>query len=454
MAAGSPKNKRDLWLLTGIVLIGLVLRGVIFAVAVAYPGRTFQPDSQSYLDPALKLLSSGVYPADDAYRTPLYPLLIALVYVLGGTNPLLVILVQALLGALVVLLTYCLGVRILPRPAALIGALLIAIDLGAVTNVFYILTETFFTFLLIAAILAWVNAIQQEKTSWLVLSAALLGLSTLCRPIALYFPLLLAAGLFFVKRRSWPGLLRRLAIYLGVFLVVLLPWLVRNDLLIGVPTVTTLSNYNLLFYNAASLDANLRHISEIDDRVLLQARLRQFLSDRGWADTIANRDRAEASLALQIIARHPGRYAVLHLKSDLNSLLPAVTDLTEIAGLTVGGKGTLSVLNQQGLGAAVRNYFGGNPWLIGLLSPLIVLLGLTYLADLIGGVELTGQRAWFPLAVLIFPIVYFLLIPGAASVPRFRVPVDPYLSLLAGMGVYGFYRWVRSRGSKKQGRIS
>lgn len=426
----------------------------MFEVAVSHPERTFQPDSQSYLDPALKLLSNGVYPADSAYRTPLYPFLIALVYALGGQNSLLVILVQVFLGTLVVFLTYGVGVRILPRPAALIGALLISIDLGSVTNVFYLLTETLFTFLLIGAILAWVEAVQQDKTTWLVISSALLGLSALCRPIALYFPILLAAGLLFMKHRTWLGFLRRLAIYIGVFLVVLLPWVVRNELVIGIPTVTSISNYNLLFYNAASLDANLRHISEIDDRVILQTRLMQVLSDRGWADTIANRDRAEESLALQIILRHPGRYAFLHLKSDLNSLLPNVTELTEITGLTVGGKGTLSVLNQQGLGAAIRNYFGGNTWLIGVFSPLIVLLGLTYLADLIGAVELARQRAWFPLAALIFPIAYFLLIPGAASVPRFRVPVDPYLSLLAGMGVYGIYQWVHARRLKEQGRIS
>jgi len=454
LSAKSSQNKRDFWLLTGIILIGLALRGVMFAVAVAHPERTLSPDSQSYLDPALKLISHGAYPADSAYRTPLYPMLIALVYALGGQNPLLIILAQVLLGTLVVLLTYHLGVRILPKPAALIGTLLISIDLGSITTVFYILTETLFTFLFIAAILAWVKAIQQEKTIWLVISSMLMGLSVLCRPIALFFPILLAAVLLLVKRRSWLGFLRQLVIYIGVFLIVLLPWVVRNDLTIGIPTVTTISNYNLLFYNAASLDANLRHISEIDDRTILQARLLQVLSDRGWADTPANRDRAEESLALQTIARHPGRYAMLHLRDDLNSLLPNVTDLTEVIGLTVGGKGTLSVLNQKGLGAAVRNYFGGNTWLIGVLSPLIALLGLTYLADLIGGVELTRLRAWFALAVLIFPTAYFLLIPGAASVPRFRVPVAPYISLLAGMGVYGFYRWVRFRGSKKPGPSS
>jgi 4-amino-4-deoxy-L-arabinose transferase-like glycosyltransferase len=432
-------------LFIGILLVGLALRLLLSALAFVHPERIYLPDSQTYLTPALKLLSTGLYPADAAYRTPLYPFLIALVYALGGAHPLLVILVQAFLGTLVVFLTYRLGVRLLPRPAALVGALLIAIDLGAITNVFYILTETFFTFLLIAAILAWVNAVQQGKASWIALSAALLGLATLCRPIALYFPLLLAAGFLWIQRRTWLRFLRALAIYLGVFLLVLLPWVVRNELLIGIPTVTTISNYNLLFYNAASLDASLRHISEADDRTLLQTRLSQYLTVQGWADTVANRDRAEEALALQIITRHPTRYVYLHLKSDLNSLLPDVTELTEITGLTVGGKGTLSILNQQGLGAAIRNYFGGSIGLIWALSPFVILLGLTYLADLVGGIALLRQRSWFPLAALLFPIAYFLLIPGAASLPRFRVPVGPYLSLLAGMGVYAIVLWIRTQ---------
>ena len=451
LIAHSSKNKRDRWLLAGIILIGLALRGVMFAVSVAHPERTLQPDSQSYLAPALKLLSNGAYPADSAYRTPLYPFLIALVYALGGQNSLLVILVQVLLGTLVVFLTYALGVRILPKPTALIGTLLISIDLGSITNVFYILTETLFTFLLMAAILAWVEAIQQDKTTWLVISSTLMGLSVLCRPIAVYFPILLAAGLLFIKRRTWLRLLRQLVIYIGVFLVVLLPWVVRNEVLIGIPTVTTISNYNLLFYNAASLDANLRHISEIDDRAILQTRLVQFLVERSWADTIANRDRAEESLALQIIARHPSCYAFLHLKSDLNSLLPNVTELTEILGLTVGGKGTLSVLNQNGIRRSNSQLF----WRQYLADRGILTVDSAAGVDLSCGSDrrrrADPEKSLVPAGGVDFPDCLFPLHAwGCLGCRAFGCRWTLIYLCWPEWAFTEFYQWARSRGSKKK----
>ncbi len=129
----------------------------------------------------------------------------------------------------------------------------------------------------------------------------------------------------------------------------------------------------------------------------------------------------------------------------MNSLLPNVTEFLELLGVTQGGKGTLSVLNQYGLWAAVRHYFGGQVWLLGLLLPLVGLLGLTYLGALVGLIILVQRRAEFSLALLLLPIAYFLLIPGAPSHPRFRVPVMPYVCLLAGAGLVAVWQWVRRR---------
>jgi hypothetical protein len=144
----------------------------------------------------------------------------------------------------------------------------------------------------------------------------------------------------------------------------------------------------------------------------------------------------------RIILDRPWQYLVVHLKSDLNSLLPNVTEFLELLGLTRGDRGTLSVLNQYGLWAAVRHYFGGQMWLPWLLLPLIALLGLTYLGALLGVLHLARSRAWWTLAVLGLPIVTFLLLPGAPSHPRFRVPVMPYMCLLAGVGATTAWRGI------------
>lgn len=205
----------------------------------------------------------------------------------------------------------------------------------------------------------------------------------------------------------------------------------------------------MLFYNAAQLEANLHGVSDAAVIPDLQNQVSKLLDTNGWDDTEGNRGWAEGKLAWQIILANPLRYVYLHLKSDLNNFLPDVTDLTEILGLTVGGKGTLGVLNQSGLLAAIRHYFGRNVWLLGAFFPLILLIGLIYLTDILGVVAFVKRHNWFALAVLLFPIFYLMLIPGAPSEPRFRVPAMPYFCLLAGVGLEIIYLHAREKSPKK-----
>jgi 4-amino-4-deoxy-L-arabinose transferase-like glycosyltransferase len=423
-----------------VILFAFVLRGLMLIVAIQHPERTFLPDTTSYIEAALKILNSGTYP-ESAWRTPIYPFFIALIYGTAGQYPLAVVAGQVLISTASVALTFWLGVRLMPKQAALTGAFLMAISVESVTHAFFLLTETLFTFLLLASMLAFLKFWQEQGKGWLFFSAVLIALATLCRPIVLYFPLLIAAMILVGLRADW---LRRICIaliYLLIFAVILSPWVIRNYFVIGLPTVSTISNYNLLVYNAASLEASLNGESEEEIRPQLKDRADKLLASYGWVDNEANRARVQSQLAGQIILAHPFRYLYVHLKSDLNNFLPDVTGLTEIFGLTVGGKGTLSVLNQQGLAAAVGHYFDGNTWLLWLFFPLIALLGLTFLADVVGVLVLTRQREWFSLAVLLLPTIYLMLIPGAPSLPRFRVPVMPYLCLLAGLGATIIYNY-------------
>jgi 4-amino-4-deoxy-L-arabinose transferase-like glycosyltransferase len=417
------------------MLLAFLLRAVLLLVASGHISRAFLPDTQSYIDPALKLISTGRYPVDSALRTPVYPVFIAIIYWIGGQDPFLIIAVQVVLGTLTVLLGYHLGIKILSKPGALIGAFLLAISMESITSVFYILTETMFTILFLAGILSWINAYKNQNKYWLVVGAIFMGLSALCRPVVVYFPIVLTIGLLINKKIPW---IRRgidSVLFLGVFILCLLPWMLRNISVVGSPTLSTISSYNLLFYEANSLEANSRHISETAVREENKVRVAQMLVERGWANNEGNRARVESILANQIILADPVRFLYVHLKSDLNGLLPDVTGPAEILGVTVGGKGTLSVINQYGILAAIKNYFGDQTWLLGLMLPLVIFLSLVYLFFIVGTIDLLRRHQWFALLILFMPVLYFLILPGAASLPRFRVPAMVYLCLLAGGGL-------------------
>lgn len=214
---------------------------------------------------------------------------------------------------------------------------------------------------------------------------------------------------------------------------------------LGIPVISTISSYNLLFYNAVSLKADLEGVSQAHARSDLQTQVNAELAKRDGLENETIQTRLFDKWGWQIILAHPLRYAVIHLENDLNNFLPDVTDFFELMGVTQGAKGTLSVLNQQGIVAAIGHYFEGRIWLIGLTLPWIVLLGVIYLAGIVGVLVLLRRKDWFGLSLLILPVLYYMLLPGAPSNPRFRVPVMPYLCLLGGIGCIRLAGWMQKK---------
>jgi 4-amino-4-deoxy-L-arabinose transferase-like glycosyltransferase len=427
--------------LIGILILAFVLRVLLVIIVRDHLERAIEPDTPGYIEPALRLIHGQGF-IDDPHRTPVYPLFIASIYWVTSEKPLAVIIVQIFLSVLTVLMIYWLGKRLLSESVGLIAAFLMAVSIEAITHSFFLLTETLFTFLFFGSILAFVLFDQSHKRIWLITSGLLMGIAILCRPIAFYFPVLF---LLIVLFRSANSILERILksiIYGGCVFLVLLPWILWNYSTIGLATVTTISDYNLLFYNAALLRADQtgQYADQVRDQLADQ--VDQTLTERNLIDTPANRSAIDREIALKIISGDPVRYGYLHLKSDLNNLLPGVTGLTEILGITVGGKGTLSVLNKDGLLAAIRFYFADKVWLLGLFAPAIALLVVTYLADLIGAGRLVKDRKWFILCLLFIPLLYLMLIPGAPSNQRFRVPALPYINLLAAEGLLVTWRFI------------
>jgi hypothetical protein len=139
-------------------------------------------------------------------------------------------------------------------------------------------------------------------------------------------------------------------------------------------------------------------------------------------------------LGAELIAEHPFRFAYRHLRGDLNAFLPPVSDVLEALGVTVGGKGTLGVLNRQGPWAAAKHYLGDRTWLLLPLVPMMAVWGATLGLALVGASVLLRRRAGFESWLLIGIAGCLLLVPGAPSNPRFAVPAIPCLALLAGLG--------------------
>lgn len=420
-----------------IFLVALILRSLVLIVAVKYPERTISNDTSSYIQPAESLLEDHGYTFPGAQRTPIYPMFLAFFFALFGENMVFIVFAQVIVSSLTVILTYQAGVLLLPKRVALIGAFLLALSLESIINPFFILSDTLFTFLFLGATYAFLRYQSIKRISWLISSAILMGLSILCRPIALYYPVVIVLLLAMVHWKQWINILTRSLAYLAVVFAILASWMLRNQVVDGAPILSTISNYNLLFYNAASLDASLHGVSADQYRFINYPLLVQNeLIEIGLPQTEANLDKVYKTLAMKIILANPVQYAIIHLKDDLQNLYPGWSTTLEILDPSeIGGIQGTEVIIQEGLSGAFHSYFGGRLWLVFLFFPFIILLVVVYLSDLVGTILLVRTKVWFTLAVLILPVAYLLLIPGAPSNSRFRLPAMPEICLIAGIGI-------------------
>ena len=436
--------------IAAILVVAFLFRVGMLALLVHHPERAYRRDSGGYERPALNLLAGNGFSQEvappftpDVRRTPLSPLFIAAIYGLIGPNAMAVVGAQVLVGTLTVALTCAMGWRLLPVGEAKAGGLLMALSLGPAVYCAFLLTETLFTALLLIVMYSLLYYWRGGRVWTLLAGGIVVGMCILCRPIALFYPLFVVPLIWALTRGRWVRKLFASLAFLGVSGVVIAPWLVRNYRVVGTPVLSSIADYNLLFYNAVALEADIRGEPEAVVRADMlrevEGELRSIGADEGTRLAVYRRR------GLEIILSHPLRYAVVHLRQDLNSLLPNTTELLELAGLTEGGKGTLSVLNRYGPVAAVRHYFAGREWALPVLIFTAALLLLTYVGGLAGVVTLARRGEWLTLLLLLWPVVYFLAVPGAPSHPRFRVPVMPYICLLAGVGLVYLWSGIRGR---------
>jgi 4-amino-4-deoxy-L-arabinose transferase-like glycosyltransferase len=440
-----PKHLKSLWV---IFLVALILRSLVLIVAVQYPQRTISNDTPTYIQPAESLLEGHGYTFPGVLRTPIYPMFLAFFFALFGENLVIIILAQVIVSALTVVLTYQAGILLLPRRAPLIGALLLALSLESIIDPFFILTDALFAFLFLGAAYAFLHYRSDNRILWLISSAMLMGLSILCRPIAIYYPVVVIFLLAMLHWKHWLALFAKSLVYLAVLFAVLAAWFLRSQVVDGAPILSTISNYNLLFYNVASLDASLHGGNANQYRDSYSLLVQKALDEKGLPRTQANLDKVYKTLAMQKILANPVQFAIVQMRDDLQNLLPRWANTLQILAPTgqVGIQGA-DVLRQSGLSGVFQTYFGGRLWLMFLVLPFIILLGVVYLSDIAGTIFLIGTKGWFTLAILILPAAYLMLIPGAPSNSRFRIPAMPELCLLAGMGMD--WIWVRINRKRK-----
>ncbi|KKW19341.1 MAG: hypothetical protein UY63_C0016G0011 [Parcubacteria group bacterium GW2011_GWA2_51_10] len=235
-------NKRLLIILAAAIIVRLFLFGFLYVQNS--PEFFVLGDSNGYLRIANNIaLGNGFTQATeppylpDSMRVPLFPaVLAASLYIFGSYLP--VIFLQIFLSAIIVYFTYRFTFLITEREKlALVAAGLMAFEPYSIFISTSVLTETLFTALLVAG--AYMAARFTHVPAWRPLAAAsaLFGFAALVRPIGEFLPLILIVLVMTRMPAKQYG--KYLALAVIPFLIVVGPWLARNQLTFGVPALSS-----------------------------------------------------------------------------------------------------------------------------------------------------------------------------------------------------------------------
>ncbi len=297
----------------GIFLAAFLLR---LGYVLTQPAEFWDEDEGVYVRIAENFLAGKgliLTPLRKAVFPPLYPLFLAGLLKTGLPLFPAARVSQALLGAFSCLLIggvarlafSGLGERV-SRGAGVLSALLLAVYPMAVIYPARMMTENLLLFLLPAAVLALLRSVFSPRPLlWILLGGVLVGLGTLCRPTLLPFLLMVLVWLAVAgyERPSYPV---RAGGFLIAFILVILPWQIRNYRVLGtVVPITSAAGANLyIANNPAAIGGSMGY------RYLMQAGVFHLGSNE---DEISY-NRHYRDQALGFIRDNPGLFISLSLR--------------------------------------------------------------------------------------------------------------------------------------------
>lgn len=339
-------------------------------------------------------------PAFPVYTPPLYSLSIATAaFLFGGDGITGIKIFQIVLDSVTAIVLYLIAKEIFDAPVALLSATIWALYPFAIYSTLYVGTEVFFTFFI--ALWVWFTmwAIKCDRWDYYCAGGVFLGLATLTRGTTQFMPLILFGLLFTFRKQSF-GWLRMYILTVACFTMVILPWGIRNYLVLK-EFIPVGANSSVILYGASEPMLTIG-----DGRAKEVARLYEEAKTRGVVPPPEDRAPAERD-------RFLAKVAVDHYKARLRN------DPLELSAFMVKKFFRLWYSTESGSNHS---------------ATLAINLSIYILAGV--GIVLSWRRRNWAALILLVLVGYFVVIHWM-TLPLFRylIPVMPYLVAFAAVGL-------------------
>lgn len=344
-----------------------------------------------------------------AFRAPLYPGLLGVVYAVLGVHLTAARLVQAVVGTGTVALLYLLAYRVFGRRVALVATAIAAVYPPLVLASTWMLSEVVFIPLELAALLAAFHArrLSGSPTAWRWAAAAGVfgGLACLARSIGLVVVGVSAILVWTGRPRVSLKSLAAPVLVGGLAVVVVAPWTIRNAVTVHrfVPFTTA---------DAFTLGGTYNDLSRTTPP---RSAFRPFSVIPEYKALYTDKSLKEADVydalrtgAVDYMKDHPG-YVAVSFERNLRRLY-------DVGGIEFSRDANRSIDVRRRLSDLTMISF----WLIGLAA----LIGI-----------FTAARRRAPLVFWLTPVFFTLLTAIAVGTTRYRMPIEPFVVLLAALAV-------------------
>lgn len=368
----------------------------------------------------------------DVWRTPGYPIFVAIFYSLFG-NFYSVLLGHLLLLFLTVILIFKIAKKLFGQKWAILLSVIYILLPDTILSASALFNENLFVFIFVTFI--YVFFFKEFKSIYVkwALTGFLLALSVYVRPASLYILLFFIPGIFifyFNKSEINKKHLYAAILLVVVFLSTLAPWVIRNKNEVGVFSFASTGPFVLFRQNAAQFYASLTGMDNVSARKTLlkmanipEGKNSLVPQDLKYSDQLKD-------ISFKVIMMDPFKYVVFHLSSfipfftssGINAYIGFVEDMMP------------------------EFYRAPEPSLIQALNPfswpvLVIVIknhGWTLLENIFWGViaifaflSLFKSKDVRLYRLFMVLILYFAVVTGPIAHARYRIPVEPLLLLNA-----------------------
>jgi 4-amino-4-deoxy-L-arabinose transferase-like glycosyltransferase len=425
-------DRRHLWLLFAAafavrLVLFLLFRPWTDAVVV---DSVILDDAAQYHRLAVCIVTELSF-CGDTFRTPGYPVFVALFYSLFGDAPWPVLLSQAFVDLATMYVIFKIGQLVFTERVGLIAAALFAFDTNTMFATTTLLTETLFVCILMAGFYFYLRALLHSEWASAAAGGLLLALATLVRPVAEYFFVILIVFALAWTAVALKSRLRSVAILSLAFALTLAPWAYRNYALYDTVALSSIQGENLLFWQvtyAATWETG-RSPESVEAEFRAEAKARGY--EEG-GNPFVNAAIAQ-EIAAEYITSHPLTYAsrlmtgIIHTFTNLGT-----AGIVKTLGFTPTYLPPEVMFSSESELALVARFFATKtPLEIAVGMLVLGMLMIHYSAFALGAMRLLVARRFAILILFSMAIAYFAVTGGPIGLARFRLPMTP-LYLLVG----------------------